>query len=102
VPCGGEGGLAGEDPAGVSPKKAKALSAIREEIPSPVCCQKALAVPQFDLSNKRICSSIQSTPAEGPATEEGVSFVGWAVAPGREASDGQTTNSTILDNMEGV
>jgi hypothetical protein len=45
---------------------------------------------------------MQSTPAEGPATEEGVSFVGWAVAPGREASDGQTTNSTILDDMEGV
>ena len=73
-----------------------ARSAILEQIPSPVCCQNALAVPQWALSNSKICSSTISTP---DLLDDAVGLVGGLL--GKTVVDGHTTNSTIREGMAG-
>lgn len=89
-------------PAGVSPRYANARSARRDEIPSPVCCQNALANAQLSLLNKRIWSSITLllvALAPLPLADTETLLVG--VAAGVPLV-GQMTNSTMRAATAGV
>lgn len=63
-------------------------------MPSPVCCQNALAMLQCALSNSKICNSMQSMTT---LLELAVGVSGVAGVSGRDDADGQMTNSTIRD-----
>jgi hypothetical protein len=80
--------------------KANALSATREEIPSPVCCQNDFAVGQCVLSNNKIWSSMQSTPVAAVAADCEDEATSGAGVEGREI-DGQMTNSTMREGRGG-